>query len=136
MELETYEKLQPLQGDVIPVFYGQIEYDGAPAIILSDIGGYCLATPEGTILEPEDLRPLLHVALSALSSLGVSHDDIKLDNFRLVGNNDKVMVVDFETVTTGLTDDEFAFMANSNANRLTRSYKNNIECMKYDGLLP
>lgn len=95
-ELATYEKLRCLQGHVIPVCYGQIEYDGARTLVLSDVGGECLAEPQGATLEEDELRPLLDQALRALAALRMSHSDLKLDNFRLV--NGVIVIVDFERV--------------------------------------
>ena len=136
-EKATYDILRPLQGLVIPRYYGHIEYDGTPALILSDIGGKCVAEPEGAILREEELRPLLERALRALADYGVSHDDIKLDNFHLVeeGNEDKIMVVDFERVDFGLSKEDFDFMVKANANQIMRWYKGHFKCLENDGLL-
>ncbi|PFH55142.1 hypothetical protein XA68_10615 [Ophiocordyceps unilateralis] len=114
-EKATYDKLRCLQGHVIPINYGQIEYDGAPALILSDIGGASLAEPEGAVLNDQELQPLLSQALGALASLGISHDDIKLDNFHLVGQDrDKIiMVVDLERVDE-LSSEDPEFIVSSN----------------------
>ncbi|KAL6411782.1 hypothetical protein AUP68_04159 [Ilyonectria robusta] len=89
VEVIAYEKLRALQGITIPRWYGEMEYDGTRALILSDIGGDCLATPEGAVLDEKDLHPLLYQALSSLTNLGVSHDDTKLDNFHLVTQDGK-----------------------------------------------
>ncbi|KAL2262683.1 hypothetical protein VTK26DRAFT_436 [Humicola hyalothermophila] len=70
-------QLAPVQGQVVPVCYGEAscaatEDTGPRALVLSDIGGIGL--------------------------LGVTHDDGKLDNYRLVGENrDRVMVIDFDS---------------------------------------
>ena len=42
-EKAAYEKLKRLQGRVIPICYGQAQYEGTRALILSDIGGACIA---------------------------------------------------------------------------------------------
>jgi hypothetical protein len=44
-EKATYEKLRCLQGLVIPTCYGQLQYEGSRALVLSDIGGACVAEP-------------------------------------------------------------------------------------------
>ncbi|KAM7209877.1 hypothetical protein V8F06_014742 [Rhypophila decipiens] len=46
MEKAAYARLRPLQGIVIPEFLGEVRCDKTRAILLSDIGGACLATPE------------------------------------------------------------------------------------------
>lgn len=38
-EKATYEALKPLQGDAIPICYGEIDYDGRRTLVLSDVGG-------------------------------------------------------------------------------------------------
>ncbi|KAH6628907.1 hypothetical protein F5144DRAFT_605015 [Chaetomium tenue] len=53
-EKATYAKLVPLQGVVIPRCFGQLRYEGTRALLLSDIGGVCLATPEGGLLDLGD----------------------------------------------------------------------------------
>lgn len=137
MEKAAYEKLGPVQGSVIPRCFGQIEYDGKRALILSDIGGYCIATPEGAVLDEKDFRPLLKKALTSISKLGVSHDDNKLDNFHLVTEDrkDRVMIVDLEMVDTNLSEAEFAFAAEASEDFLIQQYRQHLECMEYDGVL-
>ncbi|KAL1848337.1 hypothetical protein VTK73DRAFT_10140 [Phialemonium thermophilum] len=132
-ELQTYEKLRPVQGRVVPVFYGRVDYQGAPAIVLSDVGGVCLAEPAGAVLEPEALGPLLHLAQSVLADLGVLHDDIKLDNFRLADSGDQIWIVDLERVVTDLDEEDLRFMVDSNTSRLLGYYQNNLACFASDG---
>ncbi|POR39748.1 Uncharacterized protein TPAR_00066 [Tolypocladium paradoxum] len=136
-EKATYEKLRCLQGHVIPICYGQIEYDGARALILSDVGGACLAEPEGVVLHERELRPLLDQALSALASCGISHDDIKLDNFHLVGqgHNWMIVVVDLERVDE-LSKEELDWVVPKNVNRLINDYRDHLDCLRFDCLLP
>lgn len=136
-EAATYALLQPLQGKLIPKLHGQIAYDGTRALILSDIGGACLATPEGAVLRPEELRPLLETALTTLADHGVSHDDIKLDNFHLVssGRGEKIMAVDLERVDVGLSQEDRDIVLRANVDQLVRWYRGHLECLKEDGVL-
>lgn len=55
-EKAMYAKLAPLQDVVIPRCFGQLRYEGTRALLLSDIGGVCLATPEGGLLDLGDFR--------------------------------------------------------------------------------
>ncbi len=100
-EKETYTKLRPLQGTVIPRYFGELRYEGKRAILLSDIGGACLATPEGLLLEMDDFRRMMYEATEALARFGIVHDDIKLDNYHVTG--DKIMVLDLERMSEDLT---------------------------------
>ncbi|KAH7247810.1 hypothetical protein B0J15DRAFT_551482 [Fusarium solani] len=136
-EKTAHDKLVCLQGDVIPRCYGQIEYDGKRALILSDIGGACLATPDGAVLDENDLRLLLDKALTSLTDHQVSHDDTKLDNFHLVTENgkDRIIVIDLEMVDMDLTEDDYAFAAKSSASFLIQQYRLHLHTMEYDEVL-
>jgi hypothetical protein len=136
-EKVAYAKLRPIQGITIPRFYGAITYNGTRAIILSDIGGACVASPEGAVLDEKDFHQLLYKALTTLTGLGVSHDDSKLDNLHLVTEDgkDKIMMVDLERVDMDLSEDDFAFAAYSKADFLTRQYRSHLRTLEYDGVL-
>ncbi|KAL2017963.1 hypothetical protein VTK56DRAFT_1495 [Thermocarpiscus australiensis] len=135
MEKATYAKLRPLQGIVIPRLLGELRYDNARALLLSDIGGACLATPEGALLEPADLRRMLCQALTALSHFGISQDDIKLDNFQLTG--DKIMMVDLERVNEVhlLGKEELDLGVKDTVDILADNYDSNQYCFWEDGLI-
>ncbi|KAM0424464.1 hypothetical protein ACHAPT_010388 [Fusarium lateritium] len=133
-EKAAYDKLKCLQGDVIPRCYGQIEYDGRRALILSDVGGDCLATPAGAVLDEKDLRLLLTKAITTLTDHQVSHDDTKLDNFHLVTENgkDRIVVRDLGRVDMDLTEDQYAFAGRSTVNWLIQQYRQHLDCMEFD----
>jgi hypothetical protein len=57
-EIAAYERLKCLQGLVIPRCYGQAQYEGTHALVLSDIGGVCVVEPEGAVLSVQDMRLL------------------------------------------------------------------------------
>ncbi|KAK4123068.1 hypothetical protein N657DRAFT_574289, partial [Parathielavia appendiculata] len=113
-ERAAYDRLRPLQGKVMPVLLGQIEYDGARAPLLSDIGGVCLAEPAGEMLAGE-LGRLIGEALGQLAVGGLLHD-VKLDNFHLVGEGQgaKIMVVDLEQVDLDLSEEDDAWVVREN----------------------
>ena len=136
-ERAIYEQLRPLQGVVIPHCYGCVNYDGKRALILSNIGGACLATPAGAVLAEKDLKPLLSQALTALAQMGVAHDDTKLDNFHLVTNDgkDKIMIVDLEIVDTSPSEDNYAFATFSNVSHMIGLYRMHLDCLQHDGYL-
>ncbi|KAI6750747.1 hypothetical protein HG530_014643 [Fusarium avenaceum] len=136
-ELIAYHKLSNIQGIIIPQLYGMIEYRNTRTLVLSDIGGHCLATPQGAVLDKEDLRPLLHQAFTSFAELGAYHDDTKLDNFHLVTQEgkDKIMVVDLESVCFDLSGEELASISNGDSVWLIEQYENHLECMEYDGVI-
>ncbi len=70
-ELRAYEYLKPAQGTLVPRVYGQVMYNKTRALLLEDLGGIPLASPEGAILELEKLSELLQECFRSLHSLGV-----------------------------------------------------------------
>ncbi|KAK3317209.1 hypothetical protein B0T19DRAFT_287455 [Cercophora scortea] len=125
-ELAIYRRLAPLQGTVIPVCYGEAkcpatESTGTRALVLSDVGGIGLDEPAAGGLETEHVESMLMESLQALTSLGVVHDDAKLDNYRLVG--DRIVVIDFDSsdiLQSG--DDDVDLYVKSDAKFATRLY--------------
>ncbi|KAL1861754.1 hypothetical protein VTK73DRAFT_6930 [Phialemonium thermophilum] len=138
-EIAIYKKLRCLQGLVIPICYGQVQYEGTRALLLSDIGGACVATAEGAILKEADLRSLFDQALTALANQGILHDDLKLDNFHLVdrAGSKIIMVVDLERISELPLNKDRASMVKGDVDWLMNAYREHLECLKYDGkLLP
>jgi len=134
LEKANYARLRPLQGTVIPELFAELGYDNARALLLSDIGCVCLATPEGALLDIADSRRLLRQVLTALSQFGILQEDIKLDNFHLTG--DRIMVVDLENLSMEeLLDKQLEFGINSTVNILAKRYEDNQLCFLEDGLL-
>ncbi|GAB1312792.1 Protein kinase domain-containing protein [Madurella fahalii] len=129
----VYAKLQLLQGVAIPEFLGELRYNGTRAILLSDIGGACLITPEGALLEVAEVRRLLGQAFAALAQFRVSQDDAKLDNFHIV--QDRIMVVDMERVVEDLTDTDLDIITNSTVNFLARLYQDHQYSLWTDGFI-
>ncbi|KAK0701107.1 hypothetical protein B0T21DRAFT_379317 [Apiosordaria backusii] len=134
MEKATYARLRPLQGTVIPKFLGELRCDNTRALLLSDIGGVCLATPEGALLEVADFRRMLYQALTAVSQFRILQEDIKLDNFHHIG--DKIMVVDLERVSEEpLSDEQLDLGIKYAVDSLAARYEDNQFCFWEDGLI-
>ncbi|KAK3934945.1 hypothetical protein QBC46DRAFT_424450 [Diplogelasinospora grovesii] len=115
MEKATYAKLRPLQGIVIPKFFGELRYDNAGALLLSDIGGACLATPKGALLE-------LCQAMTALSQFRILQDTTR-SSIIFTSQGDKIMIADLER------------MSNPPLNNLTKYYEDNQYVFWEDGLI-
>lgn len=99
-EKAVYQRLAPLQGTVIPSYYGEAEcpatnYTAGRALVFSSVGGIGLYEDAAGGLDTEHVESMLLDSLHSLASLGVAHDDSKLDNYRLVG--DRIMVIDFDS---------------------------------------
>lgn len=136
-ERSIYEQLACLQGLVIPICYGQVQHDGKRCLVLSDIGGACVATPEGTVLTEQDIQPLFEQALGTLASHGISHGDLKLDNFHLVGSpgNRTIMIVDLESADIIPPEKDRSWIVQSDVSFLMQAYRDHLVCLEYDGLL-
>lgn len=122
-EKAVYKKVKRLQGIVVPKCYGELKYEGTRALLLSDIGGENLATPEGALLEATDLGRMLHDAFTALAQFRISQNDMKLDNFHVVG--DKIMILDLEMVNENVPSERLALFNKSHVDRLTEDYEHN-----------
>ncbi|OIW31923.1 hypothetical protein CONLIGDRAFT_667740 [Coniochaeta ligniaria NRRL 30616] len=98
-EISMYGRLKPIQGVVVPVFYGETQVDdgdgGTRAMLLSDVGGKQLAVVSCGDYEADDLRGMLKTAIGAIYRLGVSPCDANLVNCHVVAGN-RIMIVDHE----------------------------------------
>ncbi|KAB8211922.1 hypothetical protein BDV34DRAFT_184443 [Aspergillus parasiticus] len=103
-EETAYNRLEKLQGEVIPYFYGRGYFNGRPALILSDIDGISLKDLAHSSNETSEdsLKAHLEEAFSKLSEYGAIYQDQRLDNFLLCFDKEcgksKVRVVDLEQV--------------------------------------
>ncbi|RFN53938.1 hypothetical protein FIE12Z_1685 [Fusarium flagelliforme] len=137
-ELLAYHKLQSVQGITVPKLYGMVQHDYTRALVLSDIGGHCVATPQGAVLDEEDMRPLVYQAFKYSNEFGVSHEDTKLDNFHLVTDEegkDKIMMVDLESADYEQTEEDLAYTAKSKTNFVMGLYRDHLQCLEYDEIL-
>ena len=87
----------------MPIYYGQVQWDNAPAIITEDVKGEVPFGQEKPFLSPDDFRRRLEVSLEAFRSFGLMTDDKKLANNLLF--HDKVVFVDLESVWEPDKDD-------------------------------
>ncbi|KAK3293592.1 uncharacterized protein B0H64DRAFT_426156 [Chaetomium fimeti] len=134
MEKAAYVTLQPLQGVFVPRCFGQLRCDNTRALLLSDIGGECLATPAGSLLETPELRRLLSETLTALGQFRILQDDVKLDNFHIVG--DRIMAVDFERLQNqDMPEDKIAIDVKATTYWLARLYEWNQYSFWEDGFI-
>ncbi|PYH96872.1 hypothetical protein BO71DRAFT_407389 [Aspergillus ellipticus CBS 707.79] len=103
-EEKAYRRLEKLQGDVIPYFYGRGYFNGRPALILSDIDGISLKdlALSNNETSEKSLKDHLEEVFTKLSKHGAIYRDQKLDNFLFCYDKEcgksKVRVVDLEQV--------------------------------------
>lgn len=94
-EKHMYERLESLQGQVIPRFYGEAKCEGARALILSEVVGIMPWEQKVPPLESDEFMDLVETVFRELNAFGLAYDDVKLDNFILV--EDRVVLVDLES---------------------------------------
>ena len=135
-EKVAYTKLRPLQGVVVPRLFGEVYFEGTVALLMTDIGGIALTEPGAAMLELSEFQRLLGEALDALCDFGVLHDDLKLDNFHLVGSS--IKVVDFEmTIESGVypTDEGRRTRIDNTISHLMDAYQSNRDCFCWKSVL-
>ncbi|KAL2109882.1 hypothetical protein VUR80DRAFT_1888 [Thermomyces stellatus] len=94
-EKAMYARPEAFQGALIPICYGEVEFEGSRALVMSVIDGRKLS--EVTDLTVERVKELAESALLPLQHHGVVPDDMKLDNFILV-REDRLVLIDLEHV--------------------------------------
>ncbi|RSM19251.1 hypothetical protein CDV31_001928 [Fusarium ambrosium] len=132
-EIRAYERLKPVQGVVVPVYYGQVRCNGSRSIIVQDVGGASLREPEGMLLELDEFVRLLEECYTALISFGVNLEDSQLGNFILVDG--KVMAVDLEMVSFYRTEDEMKQFMYMDMSELARRYRDHRKYLRREGWL-
>lgn len=118
-EKDTYKRLKPLQGRIMPHFVGSAEFDKLPSIVLSRLEGTPLCKQGPIALPAEDLEPQLEVILRAFTKFEVVYDDPKLDN--LLVANGRVMMVDLESMCVRRLGRTWSLLLKPIANMLCRS---------------
>lgn len=81
------------------------------------------------MLSEQELRPLLQQALVVLASCGISHDDIKLDNFHFAvgkGSTRQIMAVDLERVDVMQSPNRIDWLVQSAADALIDAYPDHL----------
>lgn len=99
-EIEVYKRLQALQGKVIPQLLGVGSFNGAPALLLSEIFGptlYDLARDKHSGVNPDDVKSQLEISLESLTKEGAIYWDQRLDNF-ILSKDGRIMIIDLEDV--------------------------------------
>lgn len=94
-EIRYYKALEPLQGIYIPQYLGTTTFNGIKSHVLSDVGGICMADidEDNEAIAPA-VEKLFRHTISAVAAMGHYQNDMRLDNFHLVG--DKIVIVDLE----------------------------------------
>ncbi len=132
-ELKAYDRLKAVQGILVPICYGRVLYRGTTALLLEELGGVSLASPEGGTLGLRELSELLQICHRAMHVFGVLQSDLQMGNFQLVDG--KLLVMDFERVEFDLSLDRHTHFMASQIEQLVENYRNMQLRYKSDGLL-
>lgn len=132
-EIQAYKQLKPVQGVVVPVYYGEVRYNGFRSIIVQDVGGASLREPAGMLLEFEELARLLEDCYVAIASFGVRLEDTQLGNFILVDG--RVMAIDLEMVTFGQTQEQLRHPMYVAVSGLLEKYRDHRKFLRREGWL-
>lgn len=103
-EASCYERLKDLQGDEIPIFFGQGDFDGIRALVISEIVGTTLLDFARSMnpIDEKKMKDDLAAVFQSLTTYGAVYWDQKLDNFMYCDNAapdaSKAMVIDLEQV--------------------------------------
>ncbi len=93
-EKYMYKKLEPLQGHMIPIYYGEGQCEGTRALILSEVRGINAIEQENPCLHHREFARRLTVACGEMARYGLVSDDPCLWNLILV--EDRIVFVDLE----------------------------------------
>ena len=118
-EKEAYSKLKPLQGDVIPIFYGEAQCEGTRAFVLSEVDGVVSYLQSHPPLPPEEFKRRVEAIYQKLGVFNFSYDDANLGNVLLT--EDGAMLVDLELAWEPEPGD-LAFMAECSIQQFMRQY--------------
>jgi len=132
-EVKAYQRLNPLQGAIIPKFYGLLRYNGTRAMLLEYLGGISLSAPEGATMTLEELSSLLQPCYQALNAFDVFQDDANLSNFQLVDG--KIKVLDFESAVFHYSADQRATFLASSVHHLAQYYLSMQAYYRHEGSL-
>lgn len=129
-----YQRLKPIQGTTVPVFYGEARFRGERAIILSDIGGDPLYSPKIPVFTKVKFTEKLQEAIEAMQAQGVEHGDISLPNYHLVDG--RIFIVDHEmSQVLDANDLEWAEeRKHEDIERLWDHLQKTQDCQRYDGI--
>ncbi len=104
-EQDTYKKLEPLQGRVVPIYYGEGWCGETRVLVLFDVGGVMACEQTMPRMGLGEFRRRLRVAIEELGHFCMVQDDMKLDNVILV--QDRIVFVDLEMVYEVRNDPEW-----------------------------
>ncbi|POR36346.1 hypothetical protein TPAR_03457 [Tolypocladium paradoxum] len=128
-EKRMYERLQVLQGHLIPRCYGEARCDNTRALVLSEIDGVEPFNQKSPYLQPDEFQRQLETAFGELGAFGLVYGDLKLDNFLIV--EDRIVILDLESVSEEKLD-EIEYITWTHVAHLKRMYEGHVRGLSCD----
>ncbi|KAI0098232.1 hypothetical protein GGR51DRAFT_538779 [Nemania sp. FL0031] len=132
-ERKAYHQLEAVQGILVPKLYGQVKYNRTRWLLLADVGGISLASPEGALLELEKLSELLKECFRTLHSFNVHQLDPNPGNYRLVDG--KLKALDFGDVDIDLSEERKEFFLGCRISSILGYYRDMQRVYEHHGEL-
>ncbi|KAL1842748.1 hypothetical protein VTK73DRAFT_3048 [Phialemonium thermophilum] len=132
-ERDAYDTLKPLQGDLIPVFYGKTRCEGTRALVLSDADGVAACRQGMPPLPPEEFRRRVETVYRKLGALGFSFHDANLGHI-LLTRDGGAMLVDLESAFRAEPED-LELEASGAIDQFARQYRLYLNGLELDGLI-
>ena len=126
-EKEVYGKLKPLQGDLIPIFYGEAQCEGTRAFVLSEVDGVVSYLQSQPPLPREQFQRRLEAIYQKLAVFNFCYGDENLGNILLT--KDGAMLVDLESAWEPEPGD-LEFMAGCSMKQFMRQYGNYLNSLE------
>lgn len=132
-EIEAYRRLTPVQGLLIPRCFGEARYNGARALVIEDVGGHSLESPEGALLTIEELAPMLQECYRGLRAFGVGHGDPLPGNFHIVQG--RIIALDLEMAEFDPPTEKLELRIGTDTENVLEAYSRNRKVLRSEGLL-
>lgn len=94
-EQKNYRRLEAFQGRIIPHFYGEVNCEGARALLISYVPGVTAREQPKPRLTTEELVERIRVSAEELATSGIVYADGKLNNIILTDDG-RVVFIDLE----------------------------------------
>jgi hypothetical protein len=119
--------LKSLQGHYIPICYGEVNFNGSRALLLSDVGGYSLNGQNVREIDRDVLRKMLHEAIRSVNNYLIEPPEMKLEHFHVV--DDHIVMLDWEG-KGGIAEEDAELCCNEAVDHLMDMYNSHWEFRK------
>jgi hypothetical protein len=111
----TLNVMKPVQGRHFAICYGEVDYSGTRALLLSEVGGHALNASNATEIDADALRRMLHEAIRNANEYLVEPPETKLEHFHEI--DDHIVMLDWEG-KGDITKEDAEYCRNSSVEHL------------------